>query len=310
MVLSGLKQYPLDLTAVVAVSDSGGSTGRLRSEFGFLPVGDIRQCLAALSQEDRDDYIRQLLLYRFSKGKGLKGHNLGNLLLTALTDLAGAEAKAIEIASRIFRLKGRVFPVSLKKVDLVALYENGEKIIGEHKIDEPIHKGGKKIVKLTSLEYSKVYAKAKEAILKADLIVFCPGDLYTSLLPNLIIKGMRKTLKETKASLIYFVNLMTRYSQTHNFSAKDHVEMIEQYSGRRIDKIFINNKKIPVSILKIYQKEKGYPVEDDLRNDPRVIRKDFLNSQLILKLKGDDLQRSLVRHDSKKVAKAIFELLK
>lgn len=310
VVLSGLKNYPVDLTGVVAVSDSGGSTGRLRTEFGFLPVGDIRQCLAALAKEKHHQYIRQLLLYRFSKGAGLKGHNLGNLILTALTDLVGSEPRAIEVASKIFRLKGRVYPVSLKKVDLVAEYEDGTKIVGEHEIDEPKHKGGKKIISLSTIKPASLYQKSEEALLGADLIILCPGDLYTSLLPNLVIKKMRATLKKSGAKLIYILNLMTRYSQTDNFTAKEHVSIVEEYAGRSLDKILVNNQPVGPEILEVYKKEKGAPVKDDLGKDPRVTRRNLLNRTLVGKKKGDILKRSFVRHDSNKLARAIIKLLK
>ena len=310
VVLSGLKRYQVELTAVVTVADSGGSTGRLRTEFGFLPVGDIRQCLAALAKENKHQYIHQLLLYRFSKGTGLKGHNLGNLILTALTDMVGSEPKAIEIASRIFRLKGDVFPVSLSKVDLIAEYDDRSRIVGEHEIDEPKHQGGKRIVKLGFTKPAHLYPKVRQALLEADLIVFCPGDLYTSLLPNLIVNGMKNTLVRAKAPLVYITNLMTRYSQTDNYSAADHVGVVEKYAGRRLDKILINNRPIPKKILGIYKKEKGSPVRDDLGNDPRVLRKDVLNKQLVVKKKGDAVERSLIRHDSQKLAKELVKLIK
>jgi len=310
VVLSGLKKYPVELTAVVTVADSGGSTGRLRTEFGFLPVGDIRQCLAALAKENKQQYIHQLLLYRFSKGTGLKGHNLGNLILTALTDMVGSEPKAIEIASRIFRLKGNVFPVSLNKVDLVAEYEDGSRLVGEHKLDEPKHKGGKRIVKLGFTKPAHLYPKVREALSEADLIVFCPGDLYASLLPNLIVKGMKNTLVKANAPLIYITNLMTRYSQTDNYSAADHVREVEKYAGRKLDKILINNRPIPKKIIEFYKKEKGSPVRDDLGNDLRVLRKDVLNKKLVVKKKGDVVERSLVRHHSQKLAKELVKLIK
>lgn len=310
VVLSGLKRHEVELGAVVTVADSGGSTGRLRSEFGFLPIGDIRQCLAALAKENGQDYIRQLLLYRFSKGgKGLTGHNLGNLLLTALTDLTGSEPKAIEVASRIFRLHGKVYPVSLDTVDLVATYEDGSQIVGEHEIDEPQGGGGKRIVRLASRKPAKLYSQVKAAILAADMVILSPGDLYTSLLPNLIIAGMPEALGKTSAKLVYVMNLMTRYSQTHGLTATGHVRELEQYSRRKLDRILVNSTPIPPPILAMYRRENGYPVADDLGSDPRVTRADLLNRQAVPKAKGDKLQRSLVRHDPEKVAQALIKLL-
>jgi len=309
VVLSGLRKYPVNLTAIVSVADNGGSTGRLRTEFGFLPVGDMRQCLAALASDN--GYIRKLLLYRFSKGKGISGHNLGNLILTGLSDIASSESKAIEIAARIFRLQGAIFPITTTNIQLAAVYDNGKTIVGEHKIDEPEHKGGKKIIKLTTLPKANIYDQAEKAIKKADLIVLSPGDLYTSLLPNLIIKGAKRAFSQSKAKIVYIVNLMTRYSQTHQFTASKHVNEVEKYLGKYVDFVLINKAKIPTKILKLYQKEKGFPVKDDLERKAhfKVIRKDLLAPAIVVKPKGDILKRSYLRHDSEKLAKAIIPLL-
>jgi uncharacterized cofD-like protein len=311
VVLSGLKNYNISLTAIVSVADSGGSTGRLRSEFGFLPVGDMRQCLAALAEED--SFIRRVLLYRFDKGRGLKGHNLGNLILTALTDLAGSEARAIEVAANIFRLKGRVVPITDKDIQLKAVYKDNTQVLGEHEIDDPKHKGGKKITKLSCYPCAFINKQAEEEILKADMIVFGPGDLYTSVLPNLVVEGVKPVFKKTTAKLIYIVNLMTRFSQTHGFTAKDHVLELEKYLGRRPDFVLINKAKIPEKIKNLYKKEKGFAVKDNLKKgdlkDVRIIKKDFIAAKIIKKKKGDVLQRSYLRHDAKKLAKVLIRLI-
>ncbi|PIS09147.1 hypothetical protein COT75_02710 [Candidatus Beckwithbacteria bacterium CG10_big_fil_rev_8_21_14_0_10_34_10] len=311
VVLSGLRKYPVSLTAIVSVTDSGGSTGRLRTEFGFLPVGDMRQCLAALKAENGDDYIRKILLYRFSKGKGLKGHNLGNLILTALTDLTNSEPRAVEIAARIFRLEGKIFPVTTSNIQLKATYEDGKTIIGEHEIDEPKHQGGKKIIKLSTKPKAKIYLKAKKAIQEADLIILGPGDLYTSILPNLVIEGTKKAIQNSKAKIIYIVNLMTRYGQTPNFTAQDHIKEIEKHLGRKLNLVLLNTGKIPDKVLNLYKQEKGFPVKDDLKNNNnfKLIRKDFLAPAIKMKSKGDVLQRSYLRHSPDKLAKAITSLL-
>lgn len=311
VVLSGLRKYPLDLTAVVNVTDSGGSTGRLRTEFGFLPVGDMRQCLAALASEDRQNDIKNLLLYRFSKGQGLSGHNLGNLILTALTDITGSEPKAIETASQIFKLEGKVLPITTTNTQLIAKYEDGTKALGEHNIDEPKHLGGKKIIDLKVKPQAHRYDLAAKAIKEANLIILGPGDLYTSILPNLVINGMREVFHQTKAKLVYIVNLMTRFSQTHSYTALDHIKEIYKYIRRWPDVILINNRKIPSKIMQLYVKEKGYPVIDDLTkiNRFKIIRKDFLSPVLVKKSVSDKLQRSYLRHDSEKLAKCIMGLL-
>lgn len=312
VVLSGLRKHNLDLTAVVSVTDSGGSTGRLRTEFGFLPVGDMRQCLAALASDDKEDFIRKLLLYRFSKGKGLRGHNIGNLILTALTDLSSSEPKAIETAAKIFRLKGRIYPITTKNIELVAVYEDGKKVVGEHEIDAPKHQGGKKIVKLTTRPKANIYKEARKAIHQADLIILGPGDLFTSILPNLVINGVQKAFKKSKAKLVYIVNLMTRYSQTDKYTAKDHVDQIQNHLGTKLDYVLINNAKIPNKILRLYKKEKSLSVKDDLdgRYIFKIIRKNFIASEVIIKNKADLLKRSFLRHDSDKLAKTIISLLR
>jgi len=311
VVLSGLKEYPVDLTVIVTVTDSGGSTGRLRTEFGFLPLGDMRQCLAALASNKNNDYIRRLLLYRFAKGKGIYGHNLGNLILTALTDMTGSEAKAVEIAAKIFRLQGKILPITLENIQLVATYEDSQEIRGEHDIDEPKHGGGKKIINLRVEPKASIYPPSTQAIIGADLIVLGPGDLYTSILPNLIIAGTQEAINKTKSKLIYIVNLMTRYSQTHRFTAQNHVKVIENYLGKNLDHVLVNTGRISPKVLKLYEKEKGYPVKNDLskRSHFQVVKKNFLTDHVFSKPKGDNLKRSYLRHDSQILARTIFDLL-
>lgn len=308
--LSGLRKYPVDLTAIVTVTDSGGSTGRLRTEFGFLPVGDLRQCLAALASE-KQNLIKELLLCRFGKGKGLAGHNLGNLILTALTEMTGSEPKAIEAAAKIFRLRGQVLPISLTKTHLVAYYQDGSHLVGEHLIDEA-NKRGQRIVKLTTKHLAKIYSKASQSIKKSNLIILSAGDLFTSLLPNLIVKGTREAFKKTKAKIVYVLNLMNRYSQTHNFKASDYILEIKKYLGKFPDFVLVNTGRIPARILNLYKKEKGFPVLDDLslKKWPfKVTRKDFLAKEIIVKHKTDQLARSYLRHDPKKLAKVLISLL-
>lgn len=307
VILSGLKKYPLGLTAIVAVTDDGGSTGRLRDEFGFLPVGDMRQCIAALSD---DLLLKDVLLYRFEKGKGLRGHNLGNLLLTGLEEMSGSESKALELASRIFRIKGEVLPVSLKLVKLVARYRNGKKIISEHKIEINKLRGNNRIIKLYTLPKAFINPKASRAINKADLIILGPGDLFGSTITNFVIKGLPEAIIRSKAKVVLIVNLMTIKSQTHGFTSSDHVKQVEKYLGKRVDHVVVNNQKIPSKIIKSYQRFDEYPVLDDLDKDKRVIRGDFLASRYFNKSKADSLKRSLLRHDSAKLATCIVSLLK
>lgn len=311
VVLCGLRRYPVNLTAIVSVTDSGGSTGRLRTEFGFLPVGDMRQCLAALADSPNNS-IQKLLLYRFNKGKGLTGHNLGNLILTALTDITKSESQAVAEAAKIFRLQGSVIPVSEKNVQLQAIYEDGSIITGEHEIDEPKHRGGKRILDIQLKPKAEINPETIKALVKADLIIVGPGDLYTSILPNCLVSGFKEIIKKTKAKIIYIVNIMTRFSQTDKYSGKDHVDEVAKYIGKYPDYVFINNGMVPKNISSLYLKEKGFPVADDLLHfsKSKIIRKNFLKATLVKKNAGDKLKRSFIRHDSEKLAEEIFALLK
>jgi len=298
VVLSALKKIPhLDLNAIISVSDSGGSTGRLRDEFGFLPVGDLRQALAAMASNGHNDWIRQLLLYRFEKCEGLKGHNLGNLILTALQDMSGSTVNALEIASKIFRLRGAVIPVTTQDIQLVTKYENGDVKIGEKALDE--ENGGIKIVKMTTKPMAKIYKKAAEVIKDASYIVIGPGDLYASIMANLVISGVPEAVKKSKAKVIFIVNLMTKYTQTHRMSAKDHLSLIENSIGKKVDLILMNNAKIPKDIENVYLADNEYLVVDDLSDDKRVIRANLVKPVKIEKSRCDTVHRSYLRHDSK-----------
>lgn len=310
VVLSGLKKYPVDLNAVVSVTDDGGSTGRLRDEFGFLPVGDLRQCIVALSENEDDSLLKKLLLYRFNKGeKGLKGHSLGNLILTALADIAGSGSKGLEFASKIFKLKGKVLPVSLKPGILVAYHNSGKKIVGEYNIEINKLKKGEGITNLVTFPEASINPGAKKILEAADLVIFGPGDLFNSTIANLVIKGVPEAIKKSKAKIVYVLNLMTLKSQTDGFMASHHVTTLEKYLKKPIDYILVNKEKIPQKILKIYKEKEGEDlVIDDLGKDKRVIRGDFLDKKKVKKTPGDVLKRSLIRHSSEKLAKKIMSL--
>ena len=316
-VLSGLKKYPADLfdiTAIVTVADSGGSTGRLRDEFGYLPVGDFRMALVALADDSEVGHaLRSLFLHRFDKGNGLKGHNFGNLFLVALTDIFGSEEKALEYASQMLRVRGKVFPIANEKLTLVAEYENGHTVRGETYIDEPgkEHDGTQRIKRLWIEPESHISSKAKDAILAADLVIMGPGDLYTSILANIVVPGVREALGETPGKLLFITNLMSKYGQTHNFTARHHLEEIVSYAGRVPDYVFINNTPLPEEILEAYYGQREFPVKDDVEEekDVSVIRNDFLASEEVKKKSCDSLRRSLIRHVPDKLARAIIEVI-
>ena len=202
-VLSGLRDYPVDLTAIISMADSGGSNRVLRDEFGILPTSDIRQCLVALADSNGDQQVlRDLFNYRFHQGRGIAGMTFGNLFMAALADIQGSQLKAIEETCRILNIKGQILPVTSDDVQLVARYENGHQVVGEHAIDEPKHDGKLKIIELETIPQAKAYPKAVQAIKEADLVIIGPGDLYTSVACNLIIKGIARALKQAGNRII------------------------------------------------------------------------------------------------------------
>ena len=311
VVLKGLKQNPQNkLAAIVAVTDSGGSTGRLREEFGFLPVGDLRQCLAALANGGTSDEMFNLLFYRFGGDGGLKGHNLGNLILTAFEDIKESPGEAVATVAKIFRAQGDIYPVTETVADLVADYEDGSQQIGEHFLDDHTS-GGKKITKLSLTKPSQLYSGAKTALESADLIVLGPGDLYGSLIPHALVDGFNQALKNSKAPFVYIVNLMTHYSQTHNMTAKDHLDTVAHYFQRTPDVVVVNNGPISEELLKAYAVQKEYPVKDDLPNNggTKIIHGDFISQVKIQLNSNDEVKRSLLRHDENKLMESLEKIL-
>lgn len=315
-VLSGLREYPVELSAIISMADSGGSNRVLRDEFGILPTSDIRQALVALSDDRGDrEIFRSLFAYRFHQGIGINGMTFGNLFMAALADILGSQLKAIEETKKILHIKGEILPVTLIDVQLLARYENGHQVVGEHYIDEPKHDGRLQIVELETIPKAKAYPPATGAIKDADLVVIGPGDLYTSIVCNLIIDGIPQALKKTKGKVVYIMNLMARYGQTYKMTASQHLAVLEDYLGKRaIDYVLVNNNlKFPAMILKKYRQEQSFLVKDDLGRQlaggPKVIRADLLSKTIYRKAKGDKLQRSMIRHDPQKLAKGIVSLL-
>lgn len=313
-VLSGIKgNKNFDIKAIVTVTDSGGSSGRLRDEYGILPVGDIRQCLVALSDEENgNNLLRKLFLYRFDRGD-MNGHSFGNLFLTAMTDILGSEEKAISYASKVLNIRGEVIPVTNRDIDLVAEYDDGTVQVGEASIDSPPakHNSHSRITHLKIQPYARISAKARDAITSADALVLGPGDLYTSLLSNVIVGGAKSAFMSSKGLFIYILNIMTKYGQTSSYKASDHVKEIISYTGREPDVILVNKALISQSILDLYVKENAYPVVDDLDGKFRakIVKRNFISEKAISPVRGDRIKRSLIRHDSKKIAKAIKDVI-
>lgn len=307
-VISALQKLDADISTVIAVSDSGGSTGRIRDEFGFQPVGDLRQSLAALAEKGNEEWIKKILLYRFDKGEGLKGHNLGNLLLTALQDMTGDTTQALEIAEKIFRIEGTVIPVTRENVGLQINYVDGTKVVGEHLLDKRSEKP-KKIAGVELVPQASMNPQAVSSIEAADVIVIGPGDYYASLLATLVADGTKAAFAHTKAKIVYVLNLMTRSTQTHDMGAKEHVTGIEAAIGRPVDVILVNNQPIDQSTLGVYSAEGEFPVQDDLSDDNRVIREAIISDLVVEKVAYDTAHRSLLRHDSHKLASVLATIL-
>lgn len=305
VVLSGLKKYKLDLSVVVTMMDSGGSTGRLRDQLGILPPGDLRQCLVALS--DAPLLWRKLFLYRFEKGD-LEGHNFGNIFLAALEKVSNSYDEAIETVSYVLKTKGKVIPVTLNKLHLVAKYENGKKITGEGLIDE--NHLEKSRIKTAYLEpQGKANPKAINIIEESEYIVIGPGDLYTSIIPVLLVDDVKAAIANSKAKIVYIMNMMTKSGQTTNYKASDHIKDLTKYLGREPDFVMINNGKIADDILSSYIKYNETKVENDLGSkNYKIIETDLVDATKVEKNSSDILYRSILRHDSEKVAKALVEI--
>jgi uncharacterized cofD-like protein len=296
VLLRGLKQFPLDITAVVAVSDDGSSTGRLREEFNIPAIGDLRTVMVALAEVE--PILEQLFQYRFQTTSDLDGHPVGNLLLTSMLNITGNLVEAISSFSKILNLKGRILPLTEDYVILVAETLDGETIIGESNIT----KAGKKINKIYYQTPPRVVPEVIEAIIDADLVIFGIGSLYTSILPNILCKEMKEAIINTKAKIMYVCNIMTEHGETDNFKVSDYINIINRYVGQQVlDVVIANEKEIPEPIKKRYQRlEQSEPVIIDEKNINISLIKDQL---MIIN------QEQMIRHDSLRTAFLIFSYL-
>ncbi len=315
-VLSGLKAYSdeVSITAIVAMSDNGSSAGRLRDEFGALPVGDVRMALLALSDDTRIDNasLRALFSYRYVKGgEGLNGHNFGNLLLVALGEILGSQHSAIEMVSRLLNTQGVVLPVTTDSISLVATYDDGLRIVGESSIDEPPEdRGNHKIINLTVEPRGVLAHGVREALLEADYIILGPGDLYTSLLAAVVVGDLAHVLAQSKGTFIYIANLMSKFGQTTGYDTATYISEIKKYAGRVPDYVFINTHPLSEELIAKYAVTHEYPVHDGGRgsHDTVCVKGDFISTEEVRTARGDTIRRSLIRHDAEKISSALRAL--
>jgi len=298
-ILRALKNQPVNLTAIVSMADDGGMAGVLRDEYGVLPPSDVRKTLVALAEPG--SILRELFNYRFSEGS-FKGCAFGNFFLAALEKITGSFAEAVKEASKVLKVKGSVIPVTLSDARLCAKLADGAVIKGETNIDIPTKDFRPAIKKVWLEPKAEINPQAETAIKTADLIVICPGDLYTSIIPNFLVKGMKEAVKKSKAKKVCFVNLMTKFGETHGFKAEDFIKTIEKYLGRdALDFVVFNSKKPRAEILKRYKKEKAEFVEPpgkSKKTKPVYIRADLLASG------------GFIRHDpGEKTSKILLAIL-
>ncbi|MGB6198856.1 MAG: gluconeogenesis factor YvcK family protein [Candidatus Acidiferrales bacterium] len=307
MLLRGLKQYvarrrqdlarfPIaDLTAIVTVTDDGGSSGRLRREYRILPPGDIRNCLVALSQDEA--LLGRLFQYRFSSGRGLRGHSFGNLFLTALSHVTGDFAEAVRVSGEVLATRGRIFPATIENVSLRAVMQDGSIVSGETRIVR-----SRKKIRRIELSPRRVrpLPEVLEAIEQADLILFGPGSLYSSVLPNLLVEGVAELIEKSAATRVYIANLMTQPGETPNFSLADHLRILQRQTRRKlIDWVVANDTPISPAVARRYRSSNAEPVRVDLAQLRR------LGVQCVLA--GLLEEDGVVRHSSERLARLLLE---
>lgn len=294
--IHGLKSYTTNITAIVTVADDGGSSGRLREEFGMLPPGDIRNCLVALA--DAGPLMQQLFQYRFAEDSALRGHSFGNLFLTAMTKITGDFERAIQASSRVLAIRGRVIPSTCETVRLVAEHEDGTVTIGESRISHaplPIRR-----IYLEPAN-SPPTQEALTAIREADAVILGPGSLYTSIIPNLLVAGLVDAIVQSRALKIYVCNVMTQFRETDGLAASDHVRALVAHTSPGILQVcLVNTKPVPTALLEQYRKEHAFPVEPDAAKiralGYQVVAGEVISTQ------------DYVRHDPDRLARAIIHL--
>jgi uncharacterized cofD-like protein len=294
--LRGLKCYSANITAVVTVADDGGSSGRLRRDFGVLPPGDIRNCIAALADEEK--LLTELFQYRFQAGEGLEGHSFGNLFLTAMSDITGDLERGIAASSKVLAIQGRVLPATLTHVDLWAELADGRRIEGESRITD----AGGQIVRIGCIpERPPALPAVLKAISEANYIVIGPGSLYTSVIPNLLVPEIAQAIAKRRVPCIYVCNIMSQPGETTGYNVGDHIKAIDHACGQRLfDAVLVQKNSPSIACLERYALEDSFPVlldEEDIQKLGRQI--------LSVNVMEEDNKGSL-RHNSRKLGRALF----
>lgn len=300
--LKGLKNHTDNITAIISVMDDGGSTGRLRNDMDIIAMGDLRNCMVALSEEQ--SLISKLLNYRFSEGE-LAGHNFGNIFIAAMSEILSDFNSAILETSRILKIKGRVLPITLENASLIAELDDGTRIIGESKIPDLAHNSGSRISRiLTEPGQLDMLEEAKKAILEADLIVLGPGSLYTSIIPNLLAKDMVKTLKMAKAKKVYISNIMDQLGETEDYSIRDHYDALIKHSCEDlIDYVLVNNGVIDPKLLDKYRQSSSHKI-DFTEEDERYFKEKGVT---IIREALVRVNNGVIRHDADRVSEILIK---
>lgn len=295
--LKGMMQFPMDITAVVSVSDNGKSTGKLREEFAIPAVGDITKVLMAMSTESKG--VKDLFNYRFDNNSSIGNHSIKNLIMTALLEMKGDFAHALPILCDLLDVKGKLFPLTEDNVDLIGITKDGKEIVGEAQITE----SKSKIVDLKYNKKVKVYPKVIEEIKKADLIVFSSGSLLTSIMPNIIVPEIQNAINESKAKTMYVCNMITQPGETDGFKVSDHIKVLESYLGEgAIDVVIANNSKIPKNMSLFAKSEGKEPVEID---EKKLAKKNIH----VIQEKLFKVEEGYIRHNALKTAYLMFSYL-
>lgn len=294
--LRGLKQFPIDISAVVSVCDDGKSTGRLREEFHILAVGDIRKVIVALSETD--PLFEKVLNYRFKTTSDLNDHPVGNLILTALCNITGNIQEGIETMTRVLKLKGKVLPFTLDSPILIGKMQDGTIVKGQHNItycDKKIDT----VYYETEINVNKDVLKVIE---EADLIILSMGSLYTSIIPNLLSKDLIDTLDKSKAKIMYICNMMTQPGETDNYKVSDHINILNRFLGKKkINTVIANKGEIPKSILKKYETEQ--------QKDQVILDEDNLHNIKIISNNYVTIDNNVIRHQVNKLSEDIYKYL-